>query len=160
MTKRKNTKTFEITLKNGITEKITLPENYEKKFKSIQDKTAGYATVALYEMFIETYSSLTKYDKLKYQDLANYSNIRTDDICDLVQLFSMMDKYYNITNVKDTEDLGRLYAAMENLVLIEKMPKALEAKKYKKLGQLVCDHTHGFFAENVFYGKISDVYNY
>ncbi len=149
--KKLKTVTFTVTLTNGKEQDIKLPANYQIIFDSVTGGTAGYATARLYDTFVSEYSSLSEFEKEKYRHIANSGRVRTDEMCDLVNIFHIMDQYLCIENVNDFEDLGRLYASIQMLECISDATEDEMALRYAELGQAVCDETNGFFVDNKFY---------
>lgn len=62
-----------------------------------------------------------------------------------------MKNYFKVTNVHNREELGRLYASMNNLEYYESSRKNMK-RNYKKLGNTICEMYKGFFKGDCFYG--------
>lgn len=89
----KKTPSFEVTLTlaNGEVATIKLPANYARIFDLIFKNRAGFATQKLFEIFIEEYSRLDAEQRKAYQTIANSPDVRTDDMCDIVEIFNKIE---------------------------------------------------------------------
>ena len=154
--KKLKTVTFSITLANGKNQDIKLPANYQVIFDSVMNGIAGCATAKLYDIFVSEYSCFSEYEKEKYQHIANSGRVRTDDMCDLVNIFDVMDEYFSIDNISSLVELGRMYATLQQLEYVGDKSESNMDLRYAELGQAVCDMHKGFFVDNRFYGLMAD----